>query len=242
MQNNMVRAQFKAQVILVIIACVGSLVSSTQNSFSQTPVSPTRRPSAGNQLDAQTQEALVQHLISGALSQDNVDRPPHTTAMSRKTAQRNDITIEKQKALVTPDLTSATITMVIALGVIISLLAIGAYLIRRYLLKPTMFGKGEPVLRVLARTNLTPKATIALVEVPGKLLVIGASGNNLIPLGETQATKQNGMESQEQNPESSFEDMLHEQCQTLYDHDQPNDHLLRMSEEIQRKVSRLKQL
>jgi flagellar biogenesis protein FliO len=66
--------------------------------------------------------------------------------------------------------------MVVALGAILGCLLLAAFLLRRYLFSQATFGKRATSLRVLARTHLTPKAVVALLEVPGKTLVIGVTG------------------------------------------------------------------
>jgi flagellar biogenesis protein FliO len=56
--------------------------------------------------------------------------------------------------------------------------------VRRFFLTQQPFGKRAHPLRVLARAYITPKVAVALLEVPGKLLVVGVTGSTLVSLGE----------------------------------------------------------
>jgi flagellar biogenesis protein FliO len=132
--------------------------------------------------------------------------------------------------------------MVLALGAILGCLLLAAYLLRRYFSSQAVFGKRAPSLRVLARAHLTPKAVVALLEVPGKTLVIGVTGSTLVTLGEI------GMDTESQDPPlshangASFAVTLEQSANALHDAGPGDETLLQVSERIQRKVSRLKQL
>ena len=132
--------------------------------------------------------------------------------------------------------------MVLSLGAILGCLLMVGYFIRRCLFSQSFFGKRPAALRVLARTHLTPKAVVALLEVPGKTLVIGVTGSTIVTLGEA------GMEAAENDVppvmsnSPSFVTTLEESTHDLHDAEQGDETLLQVSERIQRKVSRLKQL
>jgi flagellar biogenesis protein FliO len=134
--------------------------------------------------------------------------------------------------------------MVFSLGAILGCLLIAAYLVRRYLFSQTTSGKRAASLRVLARTHLTPKAVVALLEVPGKTLVIGVTGSTLVTLGEV--VMDPDTERQEAPTIStngtSFAMALEQSANEGHDAESGDETLWQVSERIQRKVSRLKQL
>jgi flagellar biogenesis protein FliO len=132
--------------------------------------------------------------------------------------------------------------MILALSAILGLLGAGGYVIRRYLLKPSVFGKRGNILRVVARVSITPKAAVALLEVPGKLLVIGVNGSMLTALGEIPVTALEQAESAEHTASDSFATALDQHTRAANASAPPEDPLVHMPEHIQRKVSRLKQL
>jgi flagellar biogenesis protein FliO len=132
--------------------------------------------------------------------------------------------------------------MVLSLAAILGCLLLVAYVIRRYLLSSAPFGKRAKALRVIARTHLTPKAVVALLEVPGKTLVIGVTGSTLVTLGEVVMPTENHEVASAAAPNISFAATLDQSAQELNGTDQGDETLLHVSERIQRKISRLKQL
>jgi len=132
--------------------------------------------------------------------------------------------------------------MVLSLTGILLLLVLGGYVIRRYLLDQTFLGKRNALMRVLARINITPKAGVALLEVPGKVLVIGITGNTLVALGELTTATTPPLEQPMAEPLPSFATTLDTSIGSLTEEEKPADVLLKVSEAIQQKMSRLKQL
>jgi flagellar biogenesis protein FliO len=116
------------------------------------------------------------------------------------------------------------------------------YFIRRCLFSQSFFGKRPAALRVLARTHLTPKAVVALLEVPGKTLVIGVTGSTIVTLGEAGMGAVESDVPPVMSNSPSFVTTLEESTHDLHDAEQGDETLLQVSERIQRKVSRLKQL
>jgi flagellar biogenesis protein FliO len=131
--------------------------------------------------------------------------------------------------------------MVFSLGVLVVLLIAGAYLVRRYLVPQTLLGRRGPLLRVVAKVPLTPKTAIALVEVPGKVLVVGITSTTLTALGEVEPA---GIEPQTQEPEAekplSFPAILEQQTQE--EQHNPDEAVLHVPEAIQKKLRALKRL
>jgi flagellar protein FliO/FliZ len=77
-----------------------------------------------------------------------------------------------------PDLLGATLKTFTTLCVVLGLLILILYLIKRffYLRNPL---SNEKLIRVIATAHLAPKARIALVEVMGKKLVVGVSQESI---------------------------------------------------------------
>ena len=76
----------------------------------------------------------------------------------------------------TPDLTMAGIKMVVVLAVLLGGLLLALYAVRR--LSGARHFSGRPI-RVLASSYLGPRKVISLVEVPGKILVLGVTKNDI---------------------------------------------------------------
>lgn len=77
-----------------------------------------------------------------------------------------------------PDLMSTALQMVTALGLVLGGLFVVFYLMRR-LLKRDIGGSRDQLIKVLANQYLGIKKNIALVEVPGAVLVIGISNDTI---------------------------------------------------------------
>jgi flagellar biogenesis protein FliO len=137
--------------------------------------------------------------------------------------------------------------MVLSLGLMLALVVGGGYGVRRYLLDRPLLGKRDTAtLRVLSRVSITPKAGVALVEVPGKILVVGLTGSAMTLLGEVPAVAlreaPDKAETVPEAPISSFDTALQHQVHNLEPQPMDDDPLLSVSQAIHRKVSSLKQL
>jgi flagellar biogenesis protein FliO len=184
-------------------------------------------------------ERFLQNVISQSLGQGGLapGAPPVPALPAPQPAVPSP-----QPPQATGDLTTATLKMVLSLGGILGLLVLGGYVIRRFWLDQTFLGKRTPMMRVLARVNITPKAGVALLEVPGKVLVIGLTGNTMVALGElTTATIQPLAHPPVETP-SSFASTLDTSMGSCVEEEQGADALLKVSEAIQQKMRRLKQL
>jgi flagellar biogenesis protein FliO len=147
-----------------------------------------------------------------------------------------------QPVQATGDLTAATLKMVLSLGGILGVLVLGGYVIRRFWLDQTFLGKRTPMMRVLARVNITPKAGVALLEVPGKVLIIGLTGSTMVALGELSTATVPPLERPPVEMPPSFASALDTSTGSLTDETKGADALLKMSEAIQQKMRWLKQL
>jgi len=77
-----------------------------------------------------------------------------------------------------PDAISTTLQMLTALAIVLGGLLVVFYLMKRFL-RRNDGGPGNPLIRVLANQYLGIKKNIALVEVPGTVLVLGISNDNI---------------------------------------------------------------
>ena len=77
-----------------------------------------------------------------------------------------------------PDAISATLQMLTALAIVLGGLLVVFYLLKRFLRRDAG-GTGKPLIRVIASQYIGVKKNIALVEVPGTVLVLGISSDNI---------------------------------------------------------------
>ena len=138
-------------------------------------------------------------------------------------------------------LMAAATKMILALAAMLLVLIAGAYGVRRYLLQQTVFSKRTSQLRVVSKIPLAPKTALALVEVPGKLLVVGITPTNLTALSEVTHATGEQVESPAGEPET-FVETLDQRAQALEESTPGDEALLHISEAIQRKVRGLKRL
>ena len=77
-----------------------------------------------------------------------------------------------------PDVVSSALQMMTALGIVLGGLLVVFYLFKRYLKRDGGGGPGQ-LIRVIANQYIGIKKNIALVEVPGAILVIGISNDRI---------------------------------------------------------------
>jgi flagellar biogenesis protein FliO len=223
---------------VVVGACLlRLLVVGAAVSHAAGPADPT--PTGHSMPQPPNGERFLQNVISQSLGQGS-PAPVAPTAPPPPGPQSS--VPSPQPVQATGDLTTATLKMVLSLGGMLGLLVLGGYVIRRFWLEQTFLGKRTPMMRVLARVNITPKAGVALLEVPGKVLVIGLTGSTMVALGDlSTATIPLRAHSPVETP-SSFASALDTSAGSLADEERGADALLKVSEAIQQKIRRLKQL
>lgn len=193
------------------------------------------------------EERFLQQFISQALDQkeaapNTVESPSRQATTGHRDVQSASSLQSSNSDLVPLPYTRATATMILALGATLAVFGVSAYGVRRYLLKPRLFGKHENPLRVVARVSLTPKAAVALLQAPGKLLVIGITGSALTALGEIPLSAVDEKQDGDSSLSASFAATLEQQTELATEQESVHDPLLQVPEHIQRKVSSLKQL
>ena len=77
-----------------------------------------------------------------------------------------------------PDVISGAFQMLTALGIVLGGLLLIFYLMKRYL-KRDIGGSSGQLIQVIASQYIGVKKSIALVKVPGTILVIGVSNDNI---------------------------------------------------------------
>ena len=77
-----------------------------------------------------------------------------------------------------PDALSSTLQMLTALAIVLGGLFVVFYFLKRFL-KRDVGAQGAPLIRVIANQYIGVKKNIALVEVPGTVLVVGISNDRI---------------------------------------------------------------
>jgi flagellar biosynthetic protein FliO len=77
-----------------------------------------------------------------------------------------------------PDAISTTLQMLTALAIVLGGLFVVFYLVNRFL-KRDVSASGDPLIRVISSQYIGIKKNIALVEVPGAVLVLGVSNDTI---------------------------------------------------------------
>ena len=78
----------------------------------------------------------------------------------------------------TPDMMSVAFQMLTALGIVLGGLLVVLYLMKRYL-KRDVAGSNGQLIKVIANQYIGIKKNIALVKVPGTILVVGVSNDKI---------------------------------------------------------------
>jgi flagellar biosynthetic protein FliO len=84
-----------------------------------------------------------------------------------------------------PDVVSSAFQMLMALGIVLGGLLVFVYFMKRYL-KRDGGGTNKPLIRVIASQYMGIKKNIALVKVPGTILVVGVTSEKISLLTKIQ--------------------------------------------------------
>ncbi len=77
-----------------------------------------------------------------------------------------------------PDLFSSAMKMLSALGIVLGGMFIVFYFMKRFM-KRNITGSKETLIRVLASSYVGMKKNISLIEIPGAVLVVGITNDNI---------------------------------------------------------------
>lgn len=108
-----------------------------------------------------------------------------------------------------PDLLSTALKMIIALVIVLGGLFIVFYFLKR-ILKRKVQGSSEKLIRVLASSYIGVKKNISLIEVPGSILVLGVTSDNIRLLAkiEDEEILNRFKKLEEKKRSTSFSDQL----------------------------------
>lgn len=108
-----------------------------------------------------------------------------------------------------PDLFSTAMKMLSALGIVLGGMFIVFYFMKRFL-KRDISGSKETLIRVLASSYVGMKKNISLIEIPGAVLVVGITNDNISLLSkiEDEEILKKFKLSNEQQMQTSFSDHL----------------------------------
>lgn len=109
-----------------------------------------------------------------------------------------------------PDLISTALKMLVSLAIVLGGMFVTFYFMKR-LLNKKVAGSEDKLIRVLANTYIGVKKNISLVEVPGALLVIGITNDNISLLSKIEDEEiLNGLRMPNgERGQVSFSDHLH---------------------------------
>jgi len=77
-----------------------------------------------------------------------------------------------------PDIVSTALQMLTALGVVLGGVLVVFYFMKRFL-KRDVGGSKEQLIKVIASQYIGIKKNISMVEIPGSILVVGVSNDNI---------------------------------------------------------------
>jgi flagellar protein FliO/FliZ len=107
-----------------------------------------------------------------------------------------------------PDALSSAWQMLTALAVVLGGLFVVFYFLKRFM-RRDIGGSGNPLIRVVANQYIGVKKNIALVEVPGTVLVVGISNDRISLLTKIEEQEVlNSIKAETSRPMPSFSDHL----------------------------------
>ena len=128
----------------------------------------------------------LSQVLGQALKSERPKKASSSERLALKTQKAGMLDFENDLSVGKPDLFSASLKMVSTLGLVLGLMFVVFYLVKKFGLKNSVFGgEGKPI-KVLSTGFLAPRKSIALVEVAGDVLVIGISNDQISLLGNVQ--------------------------------------------------------
>ena len=179
---------------------------------------------------------FLQHFISQSLTREVVPAPapPASTAAPAQPSHREPAATATSKQLY-----ATTLRMLFVLGLLVGLLVVGAYLLRRYQRRNPAFTKRYQ-LQVLARVPLAPKVFLAAVRMPGKVLLVGVTSTSLTLLGELPTEEE--LTTAAVADQEAFAETLKQQLHRAASQERLENGFSASAEAMRQKLSGLKQL
>lgn len=149
-------------------------------------------------------EQNVQGEAKAEHADENTGTHVLTTVVKEDAAAGNLISKPPTQSSGAPEIYGSFIKMLIVLGILIALLLVVLYVVKKFVWKKIGKGGQEDGIKVITSAYVGPKKSIALVEVAGERIVVGITSDNISML--TKVSK--GME---------FHDVLNEQVSSVAD-------------------------
>ena len=110
-----------------------------------------------------------------------------------------------------PDMYSTALRVLVALVIVMGGIGVACFFIKRLLRKDAGRPSGEKLIRVVANSYIGVKKSISLVEIPGAVLVLGVTGDNvrLLTKIEDERIINQIMEVKRENMPPTFSNLLH---------------------------------
>ncbi len=129
---------------------------------------------------------LLSQVLGQALKSEQPKKAFPSEPLHLKTKKAGILDFEKNLSVGQPDLFSASLKMAYTLILVLGLMFVVFYLVKKFGLKNSVFGgEGKPI-KVLSTGFLAPRKSIALVEVAGDILVVGISNDQISLLSNVQ--------------------------------------------------------
>jgi len=155
------------------------------------PPSPVTQTTSGISPAAAAKEIknespLLSKTLGQALKKEVPKEASGSDPLPLKTRKAGILDFEDHLSVGQPDLFSASLKMAYTLIMVLGLIFVVFYLVKKFGLKNSVFGgEGKPI-KVLSTGFLAPRKSIALVEVAGDVLILGIAHDRISLLGNVQ--------------------------------------------------------
>jgi len=114
------------------------------------------------------------------------ESPPEMTSPKEKKPPIKDsreLLAPVEATVQSPDMWSASLKMFYALAMVLGIVFLLYFIVKKFFWKNGVFGNESKPIKILSTGFLAPKKSIALVEIPGEVLVLGIAHENISLLG-----------------------------------------------------------
>lgn len=119
--------------------------------------------------------------ISGGVSAGSSDSVVKSDTQPLASVLKGDVTAKQliPKTSGPPEIYGSFFKMILVLGLLVSLLLVVLYVVKRFFWKKMSKGGVDESIRVITSAYVGPKKSIALVEVAGERIVVGITNDNI---------------------------------------------------------------